>query len=68
MKNIIEQRMMELQAEYQNGQARLNQLDQERARVVDTVLRISGAMQVLGELLQAQQEPAEGEGEHGSVH
>lgn len=51
MRQQIEDRLAELKAEYQQGQSRLNQLDQERARTAEVVLRISGAIQVCEELL-----------------
>jgi hypothetical protein len=54
MKNSLENRLLELRAEYARGEGQLAQLDQRRAEVRDTLLRISGAIQVLEELLQAE--------------
>ena len=52
MKNQIEARLEELNQEYLKGQERLNSLDQETASIQKSMLRISGAIQVLQELLQ----------------
>jgi len=51
MKEQIERRLAELQAEYESGQNLLTNLNQQRTNLQQTVLRISGAMQVLQELL-----------------
>ena len=45
MKNQIETRLQELQAEYQKGQERLQSLEQETDQVRGSMLRISGAIQ-----------------------
>lgn len=47
----MENRLKELKEEYQKGQGQLAALEQEMANVRDTMLRISGAIQVLQELL-----------------
>ncbi len=52
MKQRIEARRTELQTEYDRGQAMLQQMDRERAQLEQTLLRIAGALQVLGELAQ----------------
>ncbi|MEW5868196.1 MAG: hypothetical protein AB1894_02900 [Chloroflexota bacterium] len=44
-------RLQNLQEEYNRGQRQLEALDQQRQEVRDTLLRISGAIQVLEELL-----------------
>lgn len=49
-------RLQELRAELARGEAQLAELDQRRAAMRDTLLRISGAVQVLQELLE--QHPA----------
>jgi len=49
-------RLAELRRELEVGEHRLVQLDTERAHLRDTVLRISGAIQVLEELLAASAE------------
>jgi hypothetical protein len=51
MRAQLQQRLQELQQEFQTGQARLRDLEQEEARLRDTLLRISGAIQVLDEEL-----------------
>jgi prefoldin subunit 5 len=56
----MEQKLQELQAEFERGQQQMALLDQKRAELRDTLLRISGAVQVLEELMaQNGQEPAE---------
>ena len=58
----ITQRRAELAAEYERGQATLAQMEQERARLEQTLLRISGAILVLDELLtQPAAQPAAAE-------
>ena len=49
-------RLQELRAELARGETQLAELDQRRAAMRDTLLRISGAVQVLQELLE--QHPA----------
>jgi predicted nuclease with TOPRIM domain len=44
-------RLQELRAEFEAGQARLHTLEVEEARLREALLRISGAIQVLEELL-----------------
>ena len=46
-------RLQELRAEAESGQHQLRLLDARRAELRDTILRISGAIQVLEELLAA---------------
>ncbi len=55
--SILSKRLEELRAELMKGQWRLEALDQERQEVRDTLLRISGAIQVLQEL-EGQKEPS----------
>lgn len=47
----LHSRLIELKNELQRGQARPAELEQEEARLRQTLLRISGAVQVLTELL-----------------
>jgi hypothetical protein len=42
--------MLTLRAEFETGQKRLSALDAERTQLMETMLRISGAIQVLEEL------------------
>jgi len=55
------ERLEELRQELAKGQKRLEMLDRERQEIRDTLLRISGAIQVLEELLRQkrEREPAE---------
>jgi hypothetical protein len=53
---MLEQRLVELRKEFKLGTAQLEVLDQQRAQLRDTLLRISGAMQVVEELLSQQAE------------
>lgn len=60
MKEQIAQRLDELKAEYQAGQKMLADLDARRNDLQQTMLRISGAIQVLEELV-ASQPPSNGQ-------
>ncbi|HSI77291.1 MAG TPA: hypothetical protein VK957_15435 [Lunatimonas sp.] len=51
MKSELKARLKELKGEYQKGQERLILLEQETSNLRDTMLRISGAIQVLEELV-----------------
>jgi prefoldin subunit 5 len=53
MKLQIEQRLQSLKAEFEAGQKMLADLEAQQANVRNTLLRISGAIQVLEELTQA---------------
>jgi len=48
----MNERLQELRAELEKGNKRLLELDRERQEVRDTMLRISGAIRVLEELLE----------------
>ncbi len=50
MKSEIKERLEELKEEYQKGQEQLIALEQETTNLSKTMLRISGAIQVLEEL------------------
>jgi len=52
----MEERLQELRKEFKIGEAQLEDLDRQRARLRDTLLRISGAIQVLEELLRQESE------------
>jgi predicted nuclease with TOPRIM domain len=52
MKDRISTRLQQLRTEYQKGQERLVVLEQEASNVKSSMLRISGAIQVLEELLE----------------
>lgn len=53
----MKQKLLELREELAKGNRHLDLLDQQRQQVRDTLLRISGAIQVLEELLQAESSP-----------
>lgn len=61
MREQIQQRLDELKKEFDNGQARLQELEAQASRLRETLLRISGAIQVLEETLAAVETGAEGE-------
>lgn len=51
MREQLEQRLAELKKDFVEGQARLQELESQQALVRDTLLRISGAIQVIEETL-----------------
>ena len=51
MLDQIEERLSDLKNEYEQGQKILAELDAKREKTVQAMLRISGAIQVLEELL-----------------
>ena len=57
MKDHIVRRLEQLRAEYRKGQERLAELEQETSSVNTSMLRISGAIQVMEELLE--QDPSD---------
>lgn len=59
MKRQLEQRLKELKVEFESGQKMLSDLENKQANLRDTLLRISGAIQVLEEILENEsgQEP-----------
>lgn len=60
MKEQIEQRLKELKAEFDSGQKMLADLETQQANLKTTLLRISGAIQVLEELLSPAQATEDG--------
>jgi predicted nuclease with TOPRIM domain len=52
MQQQLESRLAELRADFEKGQHRLKDLEVETASIRDTLLRISGAIQVLQEELE----------------
>ncbi|MDZ8105289.1 MAG: hypothetical protein RM338_06630 [Nostoc sp. DedQUE12a] len=51
MKQQLEQRLQSLKTEFEAGQKMLTDLEAKQANLRDTLLRISGAIQVLEEVL-----------------
>lgn len=51
MRQVLEQRLQSLKAEFEAGQKMLADLEAKQASVQNTLLRISGAIQVLEEVL-----------------
>lgn len=51
MEEKIQERLNELQREFEAGQAMLAELQTKQATLKETLLRISGAIQVLQEIL-----------------
>ncbi len=58
MKEQLEQRLKELKAEFESGQQMLADLEEKQANLRETLLRISGAIRVLEEMLQQAQADA----------
>jgi len=48
----LQQRLDSLRDEFERGQARLRELQLQQSQLHETMLRISGAIQVLTELLE----------------
>ena len=66
MREQLEARRAELQQEYERGVAMLQQMERDRETLTQTLLRISGALHLAGEMLA---QPAEPEGvENGGNH
>ena len=61
MRDDAVKRLTRLQADYEQGQARLLQLEQQAAGLRETLLRISGAVQILEELLSSESRTENGQ-------
>ena len=57
MRERLEQRLGELRSEFEKGQQTLEGLEAQSATAHQTLLRISGAIQVLEEELRAPEQP-----------
>lgn len=67
MEAQLRMRLEELKREFEAGGARLRELEAEQARVRETMLRISGAIQVLEEALTQVTPPAAPGGDPASA-
>lgn len=59
MKEMLQERLKELRAEFEAGQGLLNELEGKMAATRETLLRISGAIQVIEEILARSESEAE---------
>ncbi len=57
MREKLQARLEELKREFETGQARLRELERQEAQLRETMLRISGAIQVLEETLAQSPQP-----------
>ena len=67
MREQAKLRLEELKKEFETGQSQLQELDRQQTRLRETLLRISGAIQILEEMLanensQTQDHPANNQG------
>ena len=53
MRDELEARLEQLKQEFQLGQGKLQELELQQAQLTETMLRISGAIQALEEVLAA---------------
>ena len=60
MQEQLTQRLSQLKAEYETGEKMLAELEQKQRTLRETLLRISGAIQVLEEELGRAQPPSDG--------
>jgi predicted nuclease with TOPRIM domain len=58
MREQLEQRLKQLKSEFEAGQKMLTDLEAKQANVRETLLRISGAIQVIEEELGKADQPA----------
>jgi prefoldin subunit 5 len=61
----VQVRLQTLRKEFNTGQKQLAELDAQRARLMEAMLRISGAIQVLEELA-GERSPDDGSGPNGT--
>lgn len=67
MSEQMRERLAELEKDFNLGQSRLRELEMQEAALRETLLRISGAIQVLKELLGDSGEAAGGESPDGGA-
>ena len=60
MRECLELRLWELRVEFEKGDQSLRELETQAANVRQTLLRISGAIQVLEEVLGGDAQPKQG--------
>lgn len=65
MREQLEQRLKQLRSEFEAGQKMLAELEAKQASVRETLLRISGAIQVIEEELAKTDQTASASGETG---
>jgi predicted nuclease with TOPRIM domain len=65
MQQQIQTRLEVLKKEFETGQAKLRELEMQQSHLRETLLRISGAIQVLEEMIQPAK-PNEEPAPHGS--
>jgi hypothetical protein len=68
MQEQIQARLEELRKELETGQAELQKVEMQRTYLHEMVLRISGAVQVLEELLSVKQSAEKNAAGHGGPH
>lgn len=61
MRNQLQQRLQSLQVEYEAGQKLLVEYEEKQRNLRETLLRISGAIQILEEVLAEADSEANGE-------
>jgi len=66
MREQLQSRLTQLKAEYEAGEQMLAELEQKQRALRDTLLRISGVVQVLEEELGKTAEPAEAAAMNGA--
>ncbi len=56
MRDQLQERLQELRNEYATGQRKLQEVEAQRMQLSETMLRISGAIQVLEEVLASEEQ------------
>lgn len=67
MREQLEQRLTALRSEYEKGLSQLRQLESQSTSLRETLLRISGAILVLEELLNTPTAVASGDGQKAVI-
>jgi len=65
MKEQLEKRLSDLKNEFEQGEKMLADLDARREQVSQTMLRISGAIQVIEEILKEEESTSDKSSEKG---